>query len=101
MDTKVSTAGVDFRYIEGAVPAEFLKSALLAEAGFRHAFFTRRGGVSAGAYESLNFSITVGDAPERVAANLELAAAALGVEKERVRFVSQVHGAVALTLDGS
>ncbi len=43
--------------------AEVLQSSLLRAAGFRHAFFTRRGGVSTGPYESLNFSISVGDAP--------------------------------------
>jgi polyphenol oxidase len=96
-----STARGDFRYIEGCVPAEFLRSERLDAAGFRHAFFTRRGGVSEGAYESLNFSIAVGDAPERVARNFELAAVALAVDAERIRFLSQVHGAVALALDGS
>jgi YfiH family protein len=83
------------------VPAEFLQSELLGKLGFRHAFFTRKGGVSEGPYESLNFSSAVGDSPERVAANTALAAAALGVTKERVRFLSQVHGNVALALDGT
>jgi polyphenol oxidase len=83
------------------VPAEFLESALLRELGFRHAFFTRRGGVSEGPYESLNFSSAVGDSPERVAANTALAAGALGVTPERIRFLSQVHGSAALALDGS
>lgn len=83
------------------MPAEFLTSKLLTAAGFRHAFFTRRGGVSEGAYESLNFSIAVGDAPERVEKNLELAAEALGVTGERIRYLSQVHGALALAVDGS
>ncbi|HEY3496195.1 MAG TPA: peptidoglycan editing factor PgeF [Polyangiaceae bacterium] len=81
--------------------AELLKSELLSQAGFRHAFFARGGGVSEGAYESLNFSITVGDAPERVARNFELAAKALGVENDRIRYLSQVHGAGALAVDGS
>jgi YfiH family protein len=83
------------------VPAEFLESALLRGAGFRHAFFERRGGVSAGPYESLNFSVTVGDEPENVRRNLELAAQTLGVAEERVFFLSQVHGNVARVLDGN
>lgn len=81
--------------------AEFLQSELVSRAGFRHAFFTRRGGVSGGAYESLNFSLTVGDLPERVEQNMKLAAEALGIPAERIRFLSQVHGSVALTVDGS
>lgn len=87
------------RYAAG-VPAEFLESRLLRNAGFRHAFFTRRGGVSEGAYASLNFSVTVGDAPERVAKNLALAGDALGVAAERVHFLSQVHGTLAHVLAG-
>jgi YfiH family protein len=83
------------------VAAEFLVSSLLSAAGFRHAFFCRRGGVSKGPYESLNFSVTVGDAPKNVSQNLALAAESLGVEAERIFFLSQVHGATARTLDGT
>jgi YfiH family protein len=78
--------------------AELLESSLLRAAGFRHAFFTRRGGVSAGPYESLNFSISVGDDPESVAANFTRAASALGVDEERLFFLSQVHGAAVEVL---
>jgi YfiH family protein len=83
------------------VPAEFLESSLLRAAGFRHAFFSRRGGVSKGPYESLNFSITVGDDPGNVARNLELGAEALGVTAARVYFLSQVHGAITRAISGS
>ena len=81
--------------------AEFLESALLREAGFRHAFFTRRGGVSTGAYASLSFSIAAGDEPDNVRQNLERAGAALGVAGKRIHFLSQVHGRVAHTLSGA
>ncbi len=78
--------------------AELLESSLLRAAGFRHAFFTRRGGVSKGPYESLNFSTSVGDDPESVAANFARAASALGVDEERLFFLSQVHGAAVTVL---
>jgi polyphenol oxidase len=81
--------------------ADFLKSALLERAGFCHAFFTRRGGVSDGPFRSLNFSSAVGDHPARVAENLELAARALGVKSESIYFASQVHGRVAIVVEGS
>ena len=81
--------------------AEFLESALLRVAGFRHAFFTRNGGVSEGAYRSLSFSIAAGDSAAHVSENLERAATVLGVPSARVHFLSQVHGSVAQTLDGS
>ena len=81
--------------------AEFLESALLREAGFRHAFFTRGGGVSTGAYESLSFSVAAGDAPEHVRTNLARAAEALGVAPEKIHFLSQVHGNVTHVLSGN
>jgi polyphenol oxidase len=81
--------------------AEFLESRLLSTSGFRHAFFTRLGGVSAGPYRSLNFSVAVGDAEENVRANLERAAAPLGVVPRRIYYLSQVHGREVVALTGS
>ena len=75
-------------------------SLLLDAAGFRHAFFTRRGGVSTGPYATLNFSVAVGDRPENVARNLERAAHVLGVPVDRIYFLSQVHGADCLVVQG-
>lgn len=69
-----------------------LYSPLLTRHGFRHAFFTRRGGVSKGPYSSLNFSFSVGDEAERVDRNLRSAALLLGVPVSRLYFLSQVHG---------
>lgn len=72
--------------------AEFLESALLRAAGFRHAFFTRNGGVSTGAYASLSFSVAAGDSAANVSCNLERAAVELGVAAQAIFFLSQVHG---------
>ncbi len=47
-----------------------LRSALLTDAGFRHAFFTREGGVSQPPWDTLSFAISVGDDPESVRENL-------------------------------
>lgn len=80
--------------------AQFLESALLRKAGFRHAFFTRGGGVSQGAYSSLSFSVAAGDSEANVQQNLERAAAVLGVASARIHFLSQVHGRVAISLTG-
>jgi YfiH family protein len=81
--------------------AEFLESALLSGAGFRHAFFTRNGGVSTGAYASLSFSVAAGDDAANVRQNLERASAVLGVEPQRIHFLSQVHGQITHVLAGS
>jgi polyphenol oxidase len=78
--------------------AVFLESQLLRKHGFRHAFFTRNGGASSGPFQSLNFSATVGDAPESVRLNLGLAAEALGVSTDDIFFLSQVHGRGAVEL---
>lgn len=67
-------------------------SPLLHQAGFRHAFFTRLGGASQGPFESLSFSTAVGDDPCHVNENLRRAGAVLGVDAERVLYLSQVHG---------
>jgi len=68
------------------------QSPILARAGFRHAFFTRLGGASEGPFESLSFSTAVGDDPNHVAENLRRAGTLLGVEAERILYLSQVHG---------
>jgi purine-nucleoside/S-methyl-5'-thioadenosine phosphorylase / adenosine deaminase len=75
-----------------------LTSALLADAGFRHAFFTRRGGVSEGPYASLNTSAAAGDDPGRVGENLRRCAEALGVAPSHLYMLSQEHGVRARTL---
>jgi len=80
--------------------AEALTSSLLTKAGFRHAFFTRRGGVSKPPFASLNFSSSVGDDPDAVADNLARAAGTLEIPTERLYFLSQVHGTVAHRLTG-
>ena len=74
---------------------------MLGAAGFRHAFFTRSGGVSSGPYRSLNFSVAVGDSEENVQQNLERAATVLGVAARRIFYLSQVHGRDVHVLSGT
>ncbi|MBM4362697.1 MAG: peptidoglycan editing factor PgeF [Deltaproteobacteria bacterium] len=82
------------------IPPEALESPLLCRLGFRHAFFTRRGGISEGPHASLSFSVAAGDRPEAVEENLTRAAAALGVSPGHVYYLSQVHGRAVHTLGG-
>ncbi len=72
---------------------EFLTSPTIAA---RHAFFTRRGGVSAPPYDSFNCSTSSADDPDAVAANREAARTALGATA--LLGLSQVHGAVVITV---
>jgi hypothetical protein len=73
-----------------------LRSALLVRAGFRHAFFTRAGGVSQGIYAGLNGGIGSADDPGHVAENRARMAQYLGVGPERLLSLYQVHSPTAL-----
>jgi YfiH family protein len=64
--------------------------------GVRHAFFTRKGGVSTGLYESLNLGAGSRDDPAAVAQNRARAAAHFGQEPARLLACYQVHSARAV-----
>ena len=72
--------------------------ALTAGLDVPHGFFTRRGGVSEGAYASLNCSLSGRDDPEHVARNRALVAAALGLPRDALLGCTQVHGATVATV---
>jgi hypothetical protein len=59
--------------------------------GYVVAFTTREGGVSDGAYASLNLVVSTGDDPERVEQNRRLACEALDLDVEALAFNRQVH----------
>jgi len=79
----------------------YLRSELLGRAGFAHAFFTRRGGVSSGPYSFLNSSLVVGDDADDVAENRRRAAAVLGVASEVVLVPRQVHDDGVVVVSGA
>ena len=73
------------------------RSPLLADLpGLVHGFFTRQGGVSTGAFHSLNVSLVVGDGQEQVAENLGRMRQALGLA--RLAGAAQVHGGRAAVI---
>jgi len=63
-----------------------------------HGFFTRRGGVSAGPFASLNCSLSGQDSRDAVLCNRALAVQALGGNPDRLVGLTQVHGAEAVTV---
>lgn len=78
---------------------QILRSALLTQVGVPHGFTTKCGGVSAGAFCSLNFG-NPGDLPpeqrdsrSNILANWELVRQELGVPAREIVEVHQVHGA--------
>ncbi|WP_374572864.1 peptidoglycan editing factor PgeF [Phenylobacterium sp.] len=68
-----------------------LTSPLLDLPGVRHAFFTRKGGVSEGIYASLNVGRGSKDEPADVAENRRRAAAHFGQAPEALQTCYQVH----------
>jgi YfiH family protein len=67
--------------------------------GVVHAVFTRRGGVSPDPWAALNVGGLVGDAPERVVENRQLAYRAVGREPSSMYDVWQVHGSEVVCAD--
>ncbi|MER5939792.1 peptidoglycan editing factor PgeF [Streptomyces sp. NPDC001928] len=68
--------------------------------GAHFAFTDRWGGVSAAPYEELNLGGAVGDDPEAVLRNRELAAKSLGLDPGDVVWMNQVHGTDVAVVDG-
>lgn len=85
----------------------YYESQLLARYGFEHLFATRYGGVSAGAFASLNVSTTrkdadgQPDAPENVVENYRRALAVFGVTPDRATAAKQTHTDIVLEADAS
>ncbi len=77
----------------------FIQSATLAAAGVKHAFFTRKGGVSSGVYATLNGGVGSNDAREHVAENKKRMAETLGVAAGRFLVPFQIHSADCLVVD--
>ncbi|MBL8936699.1 MAG: peptidoglycan editing factor PgeF [Archangium sp.] len=76
---------------------ELIRSKLISAP---HAFPTRDGGVSKGAFSSLNSSLAVGDDPNDVAENLTRLARAFGVDASALITARQVHGVTVLEATG-
>ncbi len=66
---------------------EWLESDQLSSIGVKHGWFSRQGGLSKGSFESLNIKHGMSDPQENVAANRELALAALGLKSENMVFI--------------
>jgi polyphenol oxidase len=80
-------------------PAMITLDLLDDETGMRHAFFTRQGGVSEGAYRSLNCGFGSGDAAESVAQNREIAMRHLRLSADRLVTCHQIHSVVAIAVE--
>ncbi len=77
-------------------PKSYRSPVLAALPEVVHGFFTRQGGVSAGAFDSLNVSPAVGDRREQVAENLRRVQQGLGLTV--LASAAQVHGGHAAVI---
>jgi polyphenol oxidase len=71
----------------------------LHDAGIRHGFFTKQGGVSDGIYASLNCGLGSKDDPAKVLENRARVARHLSSDSDQVVTLYQTHSAVALVVD--
>ncbi|MCR9256410.1 MAG: peptidoglycan editing factor PgeF [Alphaproteobacteria bacterium] len=72
----------------------------LGEGRIRHAFYTRRGGVSGGIYNSLNCGIGSRDDPDKVRSNRARTLAALDLPPDALATCRQIHSATCVTVTG-
>jgi len=77
---------------------ELISSRLLDSAAITHGFTTRSGGVSEGAFGSLNLTRSRGDEAANVSENRRRLAEALGLD--HLAFATQVHGRAVARLTG-
>jgi purine-nucleoside/S-methyl-5'-thioadenosine phosphorylase / adenosine deaminase len=73
-------------------------NSLSRDQGIAHAFFTRRGGVSDGLFESLNCGFGSGDAAVNVSHNRAIAMERLGLPADRLVTCYQVHSCTVITV---
>lgn len=74
---------------------------LLALDGVTHGFFGREGGVSRGAYGSLNVGRGSNDNPEHISENRRRVAGALGTSRDNLLSLSQVHSNNVLIVESA
>jgi YfiH family protein len=72
---------------------------LSSHPAIRHAFFTRRGGMSAGLYASLNGGLGSGDDPAAIAENRRRMCVELGVSERNLVSLYQVHSAEVVVVE--
>lgn len=77
----------------------FFQFASLSDHNLEHAILTRRGGVSAAPWDSLNMSKTVGDSEERVMENMRRGLRSIRCKLDSVFDVWQVHSAEVVTAE--
>ncbi|MCH7895705.1 MAG: peptidoglycan editing factor PgeF [candidate division NC10 bacterium] len=92
MTRVASQMGLADKGIRESAEPGFLQISPLEQLSIRHAFSTRKGGVSTPPYHTLNLGFSVGDDPAAVHENRRRYFSALGLDLSCVVRVRQVHG---------
>ena len=79
--------------------ATYKTHALLRSPAISHGFFSRKGGVSSGPYDSLNAGQGSADRPENIAENRARIAKALGAKPDHLLSLAQIHSRQVLIVD--
>ena len=66
--------------------------------GVQHRFFTRKGGISAGLYSSLNCGYGSGDSPDNVRENRRRVAETFGLGEPDLLTLHQIHSTEVMTV---
>lgn len=82
------------------IPPHLTAESFPADGRVRHAFFTRRGGVSGGIYASLNTGYGSKDDTAAVAENRSRVASLFGLPERALNTVYQVHGRDVVRVEG-
>ena len=91
----------DSHYIERGGVGILVSDRLLAEPGLTHGFTTRRGGVSAPPFDSLNLGTSRDEPIENILENYRILCGAYGLDYDELALVRHEHGSTVLRLDRS
>ena len=91
----------DIKSMSKSMGVQYYAFEHLTNAGIKHGFSTRIGGVSKGRFASLNFGYSSGDCVDAVKQNYNLFCNALGVDSVNIVTGVQVHGTNIEIADGT
>lgn len=87
----------NFKSINGT--AFFTSTLIEKNNNIRHFFSTRIGGVSKGAFESLNLGVYSNDNRKNIKSNFDIILKASGMDNEKVVYLNQIHGSEFYVVD--
>ena len=97
----LKSVAYDSRYIESNGVGIIVSERLLLEDGISHGFTTRRGGVSAPPFDTLNLGTSRSEPMENILSNYRILSEAYGLNYDELALVRHEHGDKILRIDRS